>query len=223
MRHADRGPALHEVHWKGTVARLIAEQTGAIVSPNGTSYLYYRSGDFIGIHTDPYGLDLVVLTLLSGSVEPLFCHLHLADTPLDEIKTLAEATNGLPQGGTQFDISEVPLLFSGQRIPHHRAPRDREAKPSWCLSSTPLFFPCAPTHSISPPEPTRRPTPSLPSPEARRDVAASRVMVAVSGAIGGLQRAINFTHRSAGHSASTGSKRSSRPRRAEATYGETSS
>ncbi len=73
-------------------------------------------GGVIGIHTDPYGLDLVLLTLLSGSVEPLPCHLHLADTPLDELQTLAEATNGLPEGGTPFDVSAVPFLFSGQRI-----------------------------------------------------------------------------------------------------------
>ncbi len=96
MCHADRGPALHDVHWKGTVPRLIAEQTGAIVSPNGASYLYYRSGDLIGIHTDPYGLDLVVLTLLSGAVEPLHCHLHLADTPLEDPGMFSGAR---PRGG----------------------------------------------------------------------------------------------------------------------------
>ncbi|MGH3696005.1 MAG: hypothetical protein ACRDRX_18770 [Pseudonocardiaceae bacterium] len=126
---AKRGPALREFHWKGASPRLIAEQTGAIVSPNGAGgYLYYRSGDFIGIHNDPYGCELVVLTLLSGSVEPLHCYLHLADTPLAEIQILAEATNGLPEGGTAFDISTVPFLFSGQRIPHHRAPRDRDSE-----------------------------------------------------------------------------------------------
>lgn len=97
-----------------------------IVSPRSAGYLYYRSGDFVRIHTDSYGDDLVLLTLLSGSVEQLHCHLHLADTPLDEIESLRETTDGLPEGGAPFDIGAVPFLLSGQRIPHHRGPRERE-------------------------------------------------------------------------------------------------
>jgi hypothetical protein len=66
-----------------------------------------------------------LLTLLSGQVEPLYCHLHLAYTPLKEIQDLIEATEGMPEGGVPFDISEVPFLLSGRWIPHHRLPHDR--------------------------------------------------------------------------------------------------
>jgi hypothetical protein len=122
------GPVLQELHGKDTVPRLIAAQTGAIVSPSEASYLYYRSGDFVGIHTDPYGYELVLLTLLSGSVEPLHCHLDLVETPLEEIRVLAEASGGLPAGAAPFVINNEPFLLSGQRIPHHREPMDRDTE-----------------------------------------------------------------------------------------------
>ncbi len=126
---AGSGPLLHDAHWKGSVSRLIRAETGAIVAPTGAGYLYHRSGDSMGLHTDPYGCELVLLTLLSGPVEPLHCYLDLADTPFEEIHSLAQATSGLPDGATPFEISAVPFLFSGQRIPHHRKPaqRDNEA------------------------------------------------------------------------------------------------
>ncbi len=122
---ARSGPLLHDVHWTGSLSRLIRAQTGAIVAPTGANYLYHRSGDSMGVHTDPYGCELVLLTLLSGPVEPLHCHLDLADSPLAEIQGLAQDTGGLPGGGIPFEISSVPFLFSGQRIPHHREPRER--------------------------------------------------------------------------------------------------
>ncbi|MGH3814706.1 MAG: hypothetical protein ACRDUV_20040 [Pseudonocardiaceae bacterium] len=123
---ADPGPVLFDVHWSATIPRLIARETGVVVVPTAAGYLYYRSGDFLGVHTDGYACELTVLTLLRGAVEPLLCHLHLADTPLDEIKNLAETAGGLPEGGTPFEISTEPFLLSGQRIPHQRGPRERD-------------------------------------------------------------------------------------------------
>lgn len=123
--YAPAGPVLHDVHWAGSVSRLITAQTGAIVAPAGAYYNYYRCGDRISIHTDPYGCELVLLTLLSGPVEPLYCHLDLTDTSWEEILSLAQATNGLPDGGAPFPVSSVPYLLSGQRIPHHRKPTER--------------------------------------------------------------------------------------------------
>ncbi|MGH3934833.1 MAG: hypothetical protein ACRDS1_07655 [Pseudonocardiaceae bacterium] len=117
---------LHDVHWNGSIARLIAAQTGAIVAPTGAYYNYHRCGDSSSLHTDPYANELVVLMLLSGPVEPLHCHLDLADTPLEEIQGLARAARGQPDGGTPCEISPVPFLLSGQRIPHHRKPTERD-------------------------------------------------------------------------------------------------
>ncbi len=123
---ATPGQVLLDVHWSDAIPRLIASETGVVVVPTTASYLYYRSGDFLGIHTDGYALELTLLTLLSGAVEPLYCHLHLADASLEEIKTLAETAGGLPEGGTPFEISTEPFLLSGQRIPHQRGPRNRD-------------------------------------------------------------------------------------------------
>lgn len=120
------GPLLHDTHFNGSIPQLIRAQTGAIVTPIRAGYLYHRCGDYMGIHTDPYGCELVLLTLLSGPTEPLHCHLELADTPFEEIHNLAQASGGLPEGGTPFEISSMPFLFSGQRIPHHRTPTERD-------------------------------------------------------------------------------------------------
>jgi hypothetical protein len=120
------GQVLLDVHWSDTIPRLIASDTGVIVTPTMAAYLYYRRGHFMGIHTDDCSLELALLTLLSGAVEPLDCHLHLADASLQEIKTLAETAGGLPAGGTPFEINTEPFLLSGQRIPHQRGPRDRD-------------------------------------------------------------------------------------------------
>lgn len=118
--------AARDLHWSATIPRLIMAETGAAVVPTAACYICYRSGDFTGIHTDGYGCELVLLTLLSGGVEPLHCHLHLADAPLDEIRVVAEAAGGLPEGGTPFDISPEPFLLSGLRTPHQRGPRPRD-------------------------------------------------------------------------------------------------
>jgi hypothetical protein len=123
---ATPGQVLVEVHWSDAIPRLIAAETGVVVVPTIASYLYYGSGDFLGLHTDGYTLELTLLTLLSGAVEPLDCHLHLADTSLEEIKTLAETAGGLLEGGTPFEITTEPFLLSGQRIPHQRGRRDRD-------------------------------------------------------------------------------------------------
>ena len=135
-RSANPGRVLHEVHWAGSASRLIAAETSAVVVPTTAAYLYFRSGDFIGIHTHDHGCELTLLTLLtllSGAVEPLHCHLHQVDVPLDEVRVLAEATGGLPRGGTPFNITAAPLLLSGLRIPHQYRPLDRAGRPScWC-------------------------------------------------------------------------------------------
>jgi hypothetical protein len=123
---ATPGPVLLDVHRSDTIPRLIASDTGAIVVPTMANYLYYRSGYFLGIHTDDYPFELTLLTLLSGAVEPLDCHLHLTDASLQEIKTLAETAGGLPAGGTPFEINTESFLLSGHRIPHQRGRRDRD-------------------------------------------------------------------------------------------------
>ncbi|HKR48904.1 MAG TPA: hypothetical protein VJT72_04845 [Pseudonocardiaceae bacterium] len=123
---ATPGQVLLDVHWSDAIPRLIASDIGVIVVPTMAAYLYYRRGHFIGIHTDNYPFELTLLTLLSGAVEPLDCHLHLADASLQEIKTLAETAGGLPAGGTSFEINTESFLLSGHRIPHQRGRRDRD-------------------------------------------------------------------------------------------------
>lgn len=80
----------------------------------------------MGIHTDGHGRELTLLTLLSRAIEPMHCHLHLPDAPLDELRVLAEATGGLPRGGTPFNITAAPFLLAGLRIPHQHGPLDRD-------------------------------------------------------------------------------------------------
>lgn len=96
--YAHAGPLLHDVHRNGSVSRLIAAKTGAIVTPAGAYYNYYRSGDCISIHTDPYGDELVLLTLLSGPVEPLHCHLDLRTRPGRRSKTWPRPPADCPTG-----------------------------------------------------------------------------------------------------------------------------
>ncbi len=123
--YAEAGPVLDDVHWNGVMSRFIAAEHGAIVAPAGAYYNYHRSGDSSSLHTDPYAAELTLLTLLSGPVEPLYCHPELADAPWEEIRSLAMATHGHPEGGIPCEISPTSVLFSGQAIPHHRKSVER--------------------------------------------------------------------------------------------------
>jgi hypothetical protein len=88
--------------------------------PVQSNYLFYRPGDFLGLHHDQARCPFAVIVLLDGDAGPLCVHPELQGTRPEDLGVLLQPDGH--QGGERLALQEGPLLLSGRLLPHHRDP-----------------------------------------------------------------------------------------------------
>ncbi|MET0416145.1 MAG: hypothetical protein ABW022_09015 [Actinoplanes sp.] len=88
------------------------------LGPTLSCYLYYDTGDFVGLHLDQERCHYDVLVVLDGEPGPLCVHPELARTPPQRLAVMAAA--GIPEPGSPASLRAGPLVLAGRATPHHR-------------------------------------------------------------------------------------------------------
>jgi hypothetical protein len=118
------GKALKEIHHGDTLVRAVSQVAGCSLAPTLTNYLYYRKGDFIGLHRDQRVCHSVLLVWLRGPGGPLHIHPDLLGADLGELFSLSRRWNGHPPYSQPYFLQDGPLLMTGSQHPHHRPPHE---------------------------------------------------------------------------------------------------
>ena len=137
------GDRLRETHESEQMVALASELAGRPMQPSHTAYLYYREGDFIGLHLDLPACELTFLAGVDNDAPPLVVHPELRGRSPEELLELARATDGLPEGGVALPVAPGALIaLDGGVAPHH-TPRHRPAGIASALASL-CYVACAP-------------------------------------------------------------------------------
>jgi hypothetical protein len=114
---------LRQLHESREFRNFARELAGTPMEPTYSAYLYYDVGDFIGLHTDLPACKLTLLVAVAGPCPPLVAHHELRDLSAQQLKELAEASDGAPDGGTNVPVVQgsVVALFGGG-LPHQTRP-----------------------------------------------------------------------------------------------------
>lgn len=117
------GETLCEIHESDAMAELASRLAGREMRPSETAYLYFRSGDFIGLHTDLPACELTFLVPVGASAPPLVVHPELRATEPADLLELARRSSGTPEGGVAIPLpSEGLLALDGRLAPHQTRP-----------------------------------------------------------------------------------------------------
>ena len=142
------GDRLRETHESEQMVTLASELAGAPMQPSHAAYLYYRTGDFIGLHLDLPACELTFLAGVDADAPPLVVHPELRGRSPEELLELARATSGVPEGGVPPPVAPGELIaLDGGVAPHH-TPRHRPAGRVSALASL-CYVACAPLPSAS--------------------------------------------------------------------------
>jgi hypothetical protein len=117
------GEELRQLHESDELRALADELAGVEMTPSKVNYLYYETGDRIGLHTDLPACELVLLAAFDPVAPPLVVHPELRGLSPEELAELAEAAEGAPAGGLSIPLDESALvgLFGGG-LPHQTRP-----------------------------------------------------------------------------------------------------
>ncbi len=112
---------LHALHGHPSLLRTLREITGSTVIPTRSAYLYYRPGDYMGLHTDVPECRLTVLVATMGTPAPLTVFPTLAGTPPRALGRWSRRYGGLLPGGRSVSLPPSGfLLLYGHVLPHQR-------------------------------------------------------------------------------------------------------
>jgi hypothetical protein len=116
------GPVLRAIHQDKQRLGQLQRIVGRRVSPTRGSYIYYKPGDYIGLHKDASVCQITLITSVAGAPEPLMVHPSLVSMPSEELLAISRAYSGMPPGGTRIAVprGEMFLMLLGSAIPHHR-------------------------------------------------------------------------------------------------------
>jgi hypothetical protein len=102
------------------VAERATELIEVKLRPVQSNYLYYDTGDYLGLHHDQARCPFAVIVLLDGDAGPLCVHPELQDARPEDLGALLEPDGH--RGGQKIALQDGPLLLSGRLLPHHREP-----------------------------------------------------------------------------------------------------
>lgn len=114
---------LRALHESREFRDFASELAGTSMRPTYSGYLFYEDGDFIGLHKDLPACELTLLVAVRGTCPPLVVHQELRGLSAQELKELAEASGGAPDGGKSFPVLQesIVALFGGG-LPHQTRP-----------------------------------------------------------------------------------------------------
>lgn len=120
--YAGAGPELTDFSNSLDLISLLSEITGIRqLVPIRKGYKYYRSGDYIGVHTDRQGCDVTITMTFDDAAEGIVYWPSLRAASRDSLVDAFEGPVVLPDGGVSMPLhSGVLNIFAGHELPHAR-------------------------------------------------------------------------------------------------------
>jgi hypothetical protein len=119
---ASAGPVLEAIQRDERRLDRLERIAGRRLCPTRASYIYYRPGDYIGLHKDAAVCAVTLITSIAGTLGPLVVHPSLVGAAPEELLAISRAYSGMPPGGTRVVVPDGGrfLMLLGSKIPHHR-------------------------------------------------------------------------------------------------------
>jgi hypothetical protein len=115
------GARLRAIHEDLNLLTVLRKLTGRPLLPTRASYIFYRAGDFIGLHTDVSPCGLTLISSVLGRTEPLVLHPELQGLTPEQLYETTRQSGGQPEGGLLVDVPVGgALALLGSRVPHNR-------------------------------------------------------------------------------------------------------
>jgi hypothetical protein len=116
------GPVLEAIQRDEKRLDRLERIAGRRLCPTRASYIYYRPGDYIGLHKDAAVCAVTLITSIAGALGPLVVHPSLVGAPTEELLAISRAYSGMPSGGTRVVVPHggMFLMLLGSIVPHHR-------------------------------------------------------------------------------------------------------
>jgi hypothetical protein len=103
-----------------TAIAVASAAAGRAMVPVGAAYLYYRPGNFCGLHTDRRDFEVQLMVSVLGDLGPLLAHPDLLEVPVEELAQRGRCGD-LPTEGLELRYPRLgATVFSGVEIPHQR-------------------------------------------------------------------------------------------------------
>jgi hypothetical protein len=115
------GPAIIGIHEDPHLVAAISEQVGRTVYPTRCTYLPYRKGDFLGVHTDQPNCEVSVMFLIDGEPGPLRAYFEVAARDPLALDRWVQDNGSLPDGGEDYVYQQREgYALTGRIVPHAR-------------------------------------------------------------------------------------------------------
>lgn len=127
---APAGDRLSALHRHPEAVATASSLAGRDLEPSECGYIFYRTGDFIGLHRDLPSCEFVLLTALFGEAPALVVYPALMETPAEALLSLARDFQGAPAGGQTVEFSERGLVALDGIIAPHQTPPTGGGRPA---------------------------------------------------------------------------------------------
>ena len=122
------GPKLIEVHEDPQLVALISSKMGRQMYPTRCTYLRYRDGDYLGVHTDQPTCEVSLMFTVDGDAGPLRSYFDETTHGPDWLHRWVHDNGHFPEGGRDFIYQpREGFALTGRAVPHARLPQYTEA------------------------------------------------------------------------------------------------
>lgn len=118
------GPILTAIHEDPALVATISERMGRRMYPTRCTYLRYRAGDFLGVHTDQPTCEVSLMFTVDGEPGPLRSYLDRAGHDPAALHRWVHQHGNFPDGGLDVCYrSREGFALTGRAVPHARLPQ----------------------------------------------------------------------------------------------------
>ncbi|WP_018680570.1 hypothetical protein [Actinokineospora enzanensis] len=118
------GPTLIDVHEDQALVDLVSAKMGRPMHPTRCTYLNYRAGDYLGVHTDQPTCEVSLLFTIDGAPGPMRSYLDETDEAPVWLDRWVRTEGNFPDGGRDFVYEpREGLVLTGRAVPHARLPQ----------------------------------------------------------------------------------------------------
>ncbi len=122
------GPTLIAIHEDAHLVALISERMGRRMYPTRCTYLQYRAGDYLGVHTDQPTCEVSLLFTVDGEPGPMRSYFDRADSDPAALHRWVHDHGRFPGGGQDFVYRpREGFALTGRIVPHARLPQTESA------------------------------------------------------------------------------------------------
>jgi len=122
------GPTLIAIHEDPQLVALISNRMGRQMYPTRCTYLRYREGDYLGVHTDQPTCEVSILFTVDGEPGPLRSYFEQTAHEPTSLHRWVSDNGHFPDGGRDFVYQpREGFALTGRAVPHARLPQHENA------------------------------------------------------------------------------------------------